>query len=237
MVTYSDVEYKLTKLIKQGKTAIDEDFKLLKDWIDRTYDVHTMNIIYDTIDNTQKTPRLQIIFEYENDREKFRNNPQDHFNYDSEKQCAIINQFERLSSNRNLPKKAGLFNFFRRNKPKYKADGLFVAFSAFEPIATEEAYSHVARKQLNELKERISNNGLWDIITSFSCFIIFFYTEKQVEENMNSSLRKELTHLCFGLVKQYDEFGYLNKETYSVSLDSKENFDNNYDSNWYYYFK
>lgn len=32
-------------------------------------------------------------------------------------------------------------------------------------------------------------------------------------------------------------FGYLRKRGVSVCFDSKENFDTNYQSNWYYYYK
>ena len=39
------------------------------------------------------------------------------------------------------------------------------------------------------------------------------------------------------LVQPHDEFGYLRKRGVSVSFDSKENFDTNYQSNWYYYYK
>jgi hypothetical protein len=58
-----------------------------------------------------------------------------------------------------------------------------------------------------------------------------------VAENSNNGMKKFLAEKYFEILKPYDEFNYFKKETFSVNLDSKENFDNNYESNWYYYYK
>jgi hypothetical protein len=89
---------------------------------------------------------------------------------------------------------------FKRNKSKYNTDNLFVAYSAFEPVARQEIHGHISSQQTKELKEKIDNEAVWTIVSSFSSFVIFFYTEKQAGENMASQLRKELTQLCFELV-------------------------------------
>ena len=38
-------------------------------------------------------------------------------------------------------------------------------------------------------------------------------------------------------LKEYDEFNVVKSEEFILRFDSKENFDNNYESNWYYYYK
>lgn len=43
--------------------------------------------------------------------------------------------------------------------------------------------------------------------------------------------------MLFDILKQYDIFKYFERRTFKISLDSKENFDKNYQSNWYYYYK
>ncbi len=48
MIAPSDPEYKLTKLIKRGEATMDSEFIPLAEWIDKNYDVKTINIIYDT---------------------------------------------------------------------------------------------------------------------------------------------------------------------------------------------
>ena len=71
MIMPSDKEYKQTKRIIRGKESINPDFKMLADWIDEKYNVRTINIIYDTIDNG-KRPRIGICFEFEKEKLKFK---------------------------------------------------------------------------------------------------------------------------------------------------------------------
>lgn len=35
--------------------------------------------------------------------------------------------------------------------------------------------------------------------------------------------------------KAYNEFRYFKREEFNINLDSKENFDHNYEGNWFYY--
>jgi len=37
------------------------------------------------------------------------------------------------------------------------------------------------------------------------------------------------------IIHPYDQWGYIQKRGVAVSLDSKENLDTNYKSNWFYY--
>jgi hypothetical protein len=233
MVTYHDKEYQLTKLIKQGKSNIDSKFQPLADWINKTYDVQTMNVIYDII-NPDKRPRLQIIFEFGKDKVKFLNS---NFNFDSEKQQAIADQFIKSLQTQGLIKKESILSFLTKETMEYKTDDLLVVFSAFEPIARDEANESVPIEQIQKLKEQIANKDIWEIKNSFSAAIFFFYTEVQVESNSKNGVKEELSQRYYDLLKQYDEFDYFKRVDYSVLLDSKENFDNKYQSNWFYYFR
>ena len=62
-------------------------------------------------------------------------------------------------------------------------------------------------------------------------------TDEQAKSVNKSHLKKELLDDYFILVKQYDEFNYLDKNEFDIGFDSKENFVNNYQSNWFYYHK
>ena len=44
------------------------------------------------------------------------------------------------------------------------------------------------------------------------------------------------SEMYLDLLNRYDEFGFFTKENFHIKLDSKENFDNNFNSNWYYYY-
>ena len=82
MIFPSDKDYKSTKKIKQGSSKIKEEFEPLAKWIDEKYQVKTLNIIFDYIDNNKSHPRLQVCLEYAKDKEKFMDNKT--YNYHNE---------------------------------------------------------------------------------------------------------------------------------------------------------
>jgi hypothetical protein len=58
-----------------------------------------------------------------------------------------------------------------------------------------------------------------------------------VKNYENNNTLREWENKYFEILKEYDEFNYFNIEHFSIYLDSKENFDNNYESNWFYYYE
>ena len=78
---------------------------------------------------------------------------------------------------------------------------------------------------------------LWEISRAFTSTTFFLYTDEQVKKYSNTETHQKWSEQYFRLLKQYDEFDYYKEEYFSVYLDSKENFDTNYESNWYYYYK
>ena len=49
--------------------------------------------------------------------------------------------------------------------------------------------------------------------------------------------RERWADTYFELAEPHDEFGYLDRAEIAIMIDSKENFENNYAANWWYYFK
>ena len=92
-------------------------------------------------------------------------------------------------------------------------------------------------REIKKLKSEINNPELWKIDRRFNSATYFLYTDEQLKKYQDSELHKQWNEQYFDLLKKYDEFGYFKKDFYSVFLDSKENFDTNYESNWYYYYK
>lgn len=70
MLMPSDKDYRDTKQIMQKKAAMNPDFIDLASFIDEKFGVKTINIIYDTID-AEMRPRLNICFEFENEKQTF----------------------------------------------------------------------------------------------------------------------------------------------------------------------
>ncbi len=66
---------------------------------------------------------------------------------------------------------------------------------------------------------------------------LFLYTDEQVKRFSSDDFRGRLDDAYFELALAHDEFSVLERRVTFVGLDSKENFDNNYQSNWYHYWK
>lgn len=234
MILPSDKEYKATKQIMLGKATMPPDFTELADFIDTTFGVKTINIIYDTIDKGGY-PRLNICFEFEQEKQSFNNG---YFNLDSRKQKIISDKFKKTVRDQQMLTRKGLFSFFTKSRSeRYKTNNVWVYYSAFEPLARAEANWNVPQHKVVQLKKDLNNGDLWEISNSFSTTTFFLYTDEQVRRYEGSEVRKLWANKYFDILDPYNEFGYFKRDEFNILLDSKENFDTNYQSNWYYYYE
>jgi hypothetical protein len=220
MIIPSDEDYQQTKRIKKTGARLESPFKELADWVSANYGVHVLNVVYDTIAPDDR-PRLSVILETKEDALKFRNDAFSSFNTIDQKR--VEEHFQAiLSRQRNL---------------HFKVECLFVIFVAFEPVARIEANEKVTDEEIDRLKAKLANEELWEISRCFDSVTFFFYTDAQVKQHEAAGLKDVYAQEYSHLVQPHDEFGYLQKRGVSVYFDSKENFDTNYESNWYYYYK
>ena len=215
MIRLSDKAYQETKQIMLGKKEMNPDFKPLADFIDNKFNVKVVNIIYDTIGTGQ--PRVNICFEFENECQHFNKKNKPFTGFDGQKQQMIAEKFEQLTDNE-----------------KYNARDILVIYDAFQPIAMMEANYRIS---LDKLQKQLDNKDIWTISRLFTGITFFLYTDEQLKMYESSLIKKEWSDRYFELLKTYDKFGYFHREKFDIFLDSKENFDNNYNSNWMYYYK
>jgi len=209
---------------------MNEVFRELANWINRVYDVKVLNICYETIvvAHTER-PRLEIVFETRKESELFKD--ENSINYNSKKQEAISTKFSKLLKK----KRRSFFNW--KNETRYCTDNLLVMYSDFSSIAKSEVNNKVTKEEIEKIKNTFVDDNVWDISNFFGSVTILFYTDEQVENNRDSELKAVIEKEYLSILKKYDEFGYYDKDGFCMMIDSKENFDNNYDSNWYYYYK
>jgi hypothetical protein len=218
MITSSDREYKSTKRIKQGKKRLHAPFDELAEWISSTRNVTVLNVIYDRR-NSLHAPRLQVILEHRSHAQKFHRG----VNFDRRQQDAVAKKFLEIIG--------------REDTHQFDVDGLFVVFSAFSPIAKQEADSEISEADIKALKKRIANPDLWEISRCLGYVTFFFFTDEQVKKYEAQRKKDEYATMYFELLKPHDEFGYLKRNEFKVTFDSKQNFDDNFESNWYYYYR
>lgn len=215
MMSPSDKEYRLTKAIKLGLDKMKSPFSTLADCIFRDFGVRPLNIIYDTLEHNGR-PRLQIIFERYEEKKAFQN-------------FKSPDTFKQMVSNK--------FRLLISNDTNYSSDKLFILVDYFEKVARYEANLEIKVENLERLKQELHNNDIWIIQRNISTGIFFFYTDEQIRQILKGNYISQLVTRYFLLIKEYDIFNYIKEEDFSIILDSKENFDKNYRSNWFYYFK
>ena len=235
MIMPSDKEYSQTKRIKLGTEKMKPEFVPLAEWIDKTFDVKTINIIYDTLYDNK--PRVQICFEYEKEKNKFLTSDITYF--DKTKQKLIAEKFKETIEKQGLSKTTNsLLNFFKpKQNGEYQTEDIFVIYGAFEQVAKQEATYKITKDLTDEFINSFNNQDIWTISIGFTIPTFFMFTDEKVREYDKPEIKKMWADKYFDFVKPFDEFDYFKRENIQVYLDSKENFDNNYQSNWYYYYK
>jgi hypothetical protein len=218
MIIPSDKDYKIAKKIMKGERTISPPYSYLADWIQSKYSVKVLNVSYCKI-QPENRPRLSIDLETETDRQLFERT---RYCLDSKKSAAVIKKFKEIAQ------KASLNLSF---------ENLFVIFSAFEPIARNEANENVPEELSNRLIEAFPQENIWCIQKLFSSLVVFYYTEVEREEAINNGMINQYANYYAKIIESYDEFGYLARSPIIPQIDSKENFDKNYESSWFYYWR
>lgn len=233
MVESSDIEYKKTKLIKQGKKMLSEAFKPLAKWISEKYDVCVLDIQHEYMKHHNMV-RVSIHLETPEDAIKFRESDDWWSNFDSKKQEEIALKYIEFGNVLKIPSNNTFTNLFKK-KPNYK--DVFVSFSSFKPIAQEETISLIPEKRINDLQSKIDIQEIWTISRCFSSMTLLVYEDAQKNNFTNTEIFTQIENKLFELLKEFDEFDYWKRENFKLGIDSKQNLDENYEGNWYYYYK
>lgn len=107
----------------------------------------------------------------------------------------------------------------------------------FSSVAMQEAQSNIPAEQLAALRTKYTGPDVWELHFPGNDIRVFFFTDQQKAANTGNTLYQRLLQEYYDLLKPYDEFDYFHWEEMKLILDSKENFDNKYQGNWYYYYK
>ena len=230
MLYTSEKSFAETKKIKGGKKFIEKKYDSFIDWLGKVYE-KPINIFCDTFtSNNILFSRIEIILEYEKDLFKYKIDHMNQYNIGGNLKKKIITQFNQLVDE-------PIFKEFYEDKEYNFLKNTVLNISTFETIAKIETIEKITQKEIDQLFKDINNFDLWTIKRLLSFTTFFVYTEKQLNKyRKDSKTLKEWNDKYLKIVKKYDKYNYFNK-SYLIILDSKENFDKNYESNWYYYYR
>lgn len=208
----TDNDFQQTKRVLLGQESMNKEYAQLADFIQERFSVQVINVI---CAKGEDSINLTLWFKYENEVNYFYKG---RFVVDSRKRNTILNKFKQIANIEN------------------KADSIYLSYQALETLAKEEANNSITQLEILELKEKLHCNDLWDISRCLANVVFFLYEDKQVRQYKERGFIDIWSEMYLGLLNRYDEFGFFTKENFHVKLDSKENFDTNFNSNWYYYY-
>jgi len=110
-----------------------------------------------------------------------------------------------------------------------------VIFDAFEPIARQEVTRRIPQADIDNLKQDLESKNIWEIRRAFELTTFFFHTEQQIQEYNKDGTAEFIRRKFYELLKMYDAFDYVKFQSNFIAFDSKENFDKNFESNWFWY--
>lgn len=221
MIVPSDPDYQATKRIKQGLDQMGVPETELAEALQREFGVRPLNILYEWEPNVN-SPRLQIVFEHARQKDLFYAGP---WELDAAKEDLLWRCF-RSSTLRQVP-----------IGPTGRSDGdrAFMIINAFEPIAKAECNQRIPQAQIEALRVRFAEHGVWKFDRFGSTVTCFFHTEEQLLRSATDGSRAVIASAYARLISEHDEFGYCSAPAEQVLFDSKENLDTNYEGNLYYY--
>ncbi|GGD89621.1 hypothetical protein [Paenibacillus nasutitermitis] len=211
--------YKQARKLKLGKAALEPEFSELARVLKDKLGIEMIHAVYDLMDTT---PRLHIIVntteQYVNMHQKGRGR----FGYNKNIQKLIVREFSRITREIETVK-------------NYETDNLFVCYTDFEHEAKTAANSEISIEIREKLFAR--HKEIWQVVSLFTTITVFYLTDVDLEQNAASGVNEEIKAFCYEALKRADEFDYYTESNLVISFDTKENVDNNYEGNLYYYFK
>lgn len=223
----SDEHYIETKKVLKGEKSISKEKRTLMEWIQNEYGIRVLNIEFDKIDQG-KRDRINIIVADREDQEKMHHSGPDYYGYKKEFQKQILEKYYSIYGDVKKPS----ISFSRKGQIEP-----WVCYHVFNNVAKHEANGKIGQEELLSIKKQFDDLGIWEIIQFFEGIFVFYYNDEQLTRNQNSDRVKQLKSRFFHAMKKNDEFNLLNEQKFSIGQDSKQNLDENYEGNLYYFFK
>jgi hypothetical protein len=79
----------------------------------------------------------------------------------------------------------------------------------------------------------------FESVWTMSQAVIFYYTDAQIKENLTNGISARINEVLGRVAEKYgfDRGSPYSFDSKQYRFDSKETFDRDYESNWYYYWK
>ncbi len=213
--------YTAARDAKLGATSLSQTREQLRISIGEQYSISVRHIVYDQIGIGPHPgrPRLNIIVDTAADYGVVH---KDQFTPKRNVQDTIRRCFEKV---------------VRENSADYDTENVHVVFDDF----SAEAMGHAARQfrdsHSDDVVRQFRDAYVWTITGMDMHSIVFYLRDSDISTNDKNGSSRAIIKQCFDLIQAYDEFGYFMLSTFPITFDSKQRFDREYNSSWFYYFR
>ncbi len=220
MYTLTDQSQFQAQAIKQGKHKLATVHLELMDWITNQFGVRTLDFCCETRKTSKGSPQqlVHVTLDTLEDVKKMQINRIDNILITER----FLKYFKSADSNNSIqdPLKSTVFPIETHPFP--------------EIIVTYRPLQQLDRKIVEEMLDDEIRAILktFESVWTISQSVVFYYTDAQVKENLTNGTSAKITEL---LGQADEKYGF--KRGYPYRFDSKESFDRDYESNWYYYWK
>ncbi len=222
MIQADNPTYQETLAILTGRKSLSPIHQELKVWLLDEFQITAYNFEFREMSrgHAQHRYRLFIMLSSKADYDSMF----DGYIYSADKQTAISEKYEALAQKYHMP-----------DLDHYK--NVFVAYCDFsEEIRTD--YNGRTYHQLrDQLKEKYRPSSVWDIFAFSSSLTVFYAKDADVRLNQECGVSRQIKDEYYEKLHALDELRVFPYESFNVTFDSKENLDDHYDGNLYYYYK
>jgi len=217
MVLLNKDAYQETREITLGHKKKSQILIEFSDWLKDDYDIEVLNFEFGKMIRPDKNYRLCIIVATEEDNRKMLEAP---FKINTAYQQQIGEKFKELNRKYRYTDESNLMD-------------LFVTFIDFSHEAKTLANWAAIKKARKMIMDKY--DSVWDVHAQFERSVVFYYFDHQIKENEKTGTNDRITDEYYQILKECDEFDYFQPDSFLVKFDSKENLDNNYEGNLFYY--
>ncbi|MCA8987091.1 MAG: hypothetical protein KDA78_05590 [Planctomycetaceae bacterium] len=211
--------YAAARAAKMGKGCLHPGLAELRDWISSEYQVNVVHIVLDQIEigPVAGHPRLNIILETDKDFYALKTDP---LTFRLDVHDKVIARFRKIA--------LGYHDL--------ESDNVLLVLDNFSDECLGKACSRFLKRDARQIAD-VFKYTIWQIDGFSRLLVVFLYTDDEVKKCTADGTCNRISRQCFKTLKQYDEFNYLTSESFRLRFDSKENLDNNYKGNLFYYWR
>jgi hypothetical protein len=228
MYDASDRSYRQARLIKKGEHRLSPEHEAIVHWVSNTWQVRCLDFAFSKkeMGGGYREQMVYLAVETLADCERLEKAGAD----TAIAQC-FTEHFRKRPSRAQDPTK----NEFFLPTPDGTFPKVLVDFCSLEKIEAAQAN----RKIASDVKEIAKNHAdrIQSISTNNGCdHTVWLATEQDVKDAHASGFAQQIRDEVLAALKQHDEFGYFGPHSISVSFDSTQALDSNYDGEiWKYY--